>query len=127
MNQPSIGKIVKWISCGDRNNGFAPAIVTDVTHNSIRCNVFLPGVNQVRATDWCRHIDDPWNADHKFARDTNGAWDWMDPMDAGLTDEEIVESPTLSELIDQMPQEPYTPNVLPEIGRKARRKAAAAN
>lgn len=122
MKQPNIGKIVYWYNGGDRSNGANPAIVTAVTHNAVRLSVFQPGSSGIRATNWCRHIDDPWNADHKVARDEHGAWDWMDQMDAGLEGEVWLDESHTEEVEQAVAQN--GPLVISEIPTRKRKSKA---
>jgi hypothetical protein len=127
MKQPYVGKVVGWFNGGCRANGMNPGIVTAVGNGVIRVNVFQPGNTGCHATNWIRHIDDPWNDSHTVARDSHGAWDWLDcdKLDAVIwVDEEITQAPPF-----EGPVVGFEPNVssLPEIGRAARKKAKATS
>lgn len=103
MSQPKLGDKVLWYPQGDRNNGGNVALVVAVGSDAVMLAAFVPGSSSIKATDWIRHIDDPYYKTHKFVLDNHGAWDWLDPMDAQVL-EDMSQTETDEEaLVDEVP------------------------
>jgi hypothetical protein len=90
MKQPKLGQMIYWYSGGDKKNGAVPMLVTAVSQYAVRGAVIQPGATQIVATQWIRHLDDPYYIERPQLKNRDGAWDWADPLDAGLVEEPAV-------------------------------------